>query len=43
MTFVYVLAEKIDWYLSRGWEIVGEFDIGGWKSYVMRKYNEDKR
>ena len=37
MTFRYVLKEKVDWYISRGWVIVGEFSLGGWDSYVVRR------
>ncbi len=43
MTFRYVLAEgyrakeKLNWYLSRGWEIVGMRTLGGWDSYLLKK------
>ena len=46
MTFHYVLKDglraqaKLNWYLSRGWEIVGKIHLGGWKSLIMRKCND---
>jgi len=39
MVFRYVLADKVGWYLSRGWEIVGERMIGDWHTYIVRKYD----
>ena len=46
MSFRYVLKDSIrgqaslDWYLVRGWEIVGTMSLGGWDSYIMRKVYE---
>lgn len=43
MTFCYVLAEglraqaKLDWYLSKGWTIVGMRTLGGWDNYLLKK------
>ncbi len=43
MTFQYVLKEvlraksTLDWYLSRGWTIVGSIHLGDCESYIMKK------
>lgn len=46
MIFRYVLKEglrakaTLNWYLSRGWVIVGTMHLGGWESYIMKKDDE---